>query len=215
MEDIRQNTAGEAAVPPPVMPQTIEVLQKLGPNGSILTTVTEDGVVTKRPAKLDPFDLIVDAHASLAPTNVEGRAIMMRLSEYLENGTLNDAGRSTARFDLQVEPLDLSLRDRTAYFEAVLNPPPPSDRLKAAAEQYLSVIKPEGPRSGDLFTIDYVSFYGVVDTEDLAPSRENLVIHVPPGTDWKTAVWGYIQECDRSIQVWNANGIPTPIGPAD
>src|ERR1039458_4418181 len=71
------------------------------------------------------------------------------------------------------------------------------------------------PRPGDLFTNDYVSFHRVSNPEDLTAQRANLVLHIPPDVDWKTAVWAYLQDGDKSTQVWDANGIPTTVGPAD
>jgi hypothetical protein len=37
-------------------------------------------------------------------------------------------------------PLALSLRDREAYFEAVLNPPPLSEHLRAAAQRFAELL---------------------------------------------------------------------------
>ena len=43
----------------------------------------------------------------------------------------------TARRTIQEhQVLNLTLKDRTAFFEAVRNPPEPSERLKAAAGRY-------------------------------------------------------------------------------
>jgi len=37
--------------------------------------------------------------------------------------------------------LDLSLRDREAFFEAVLAPPSPNQQLRAAAQRYLELFR--------------------------------------------------------------------------
>lgn len=52
-----------------------------------------------------------------------------------ENCAFNELTPSAA-----FPPLALSLRDREAYFEAVLNPPPLSEHLRAAAQRYAELL---------------------------------------------------------------------------
>jgi uncharacterized protein (DUF1778 family) len=56
----------------------------------------------------------------------------LSITDFMVQSTL-EAARRVIR---ENEYLDLSQRDRIAFVEAVLNPPPPSDRLKQAAKRH-------------------------------------------------------------------------------
>jgi len=43
--------------------------------------------------------------------------------------------------EAHLKPLEMSLRDREAYFEAVLNPPAPNDLMKQTVKRYFELAK--------------------------------------------------------------------------
>lgn len=69
------------------------------------------------------------------------KAIMVRAAA-LQGQTLTDfvvasASETARRVIRESEVLQLSERDQIAFAEALLNPPEPSERMKAAARRYL------------------------------------------------------------------------------
>lgn len=130
------------------------------------------------PATLRADDILMQAHDS-NPENIAGRAVLVRAGEYLYFGELPHPGESTAQFD----------------------EPQPEVQPPVAA-------LPEHPKTGDLFTHDFVTFHRVGDPGELIANRSNLVVHVPSDVEWHKAVRSHL-EGEPGTHVWSANGTPS------
>jgi uncharacterized protein (DUF1778 family) len=67
---------------------------------------------------------------------IQGRSV----TDFVVASAVEAAARTVRDRDL----LNLSKRDRTAFVEALLNPPAPNERLRRAAERYQQMFGSEG-----------------------------------------------------------------------
>jgi uncharacterized protein (DUF1778 family) len=84
--------------------------------------------VERLEARLSPADKALFQEAA----TLQGRS----LTDFVVNSAL-EAAKRTVR---QNEFVDLTRRDRIAFVEALLNPPPPSDRLRRAMHRHNQTI---------------------------------------------------------------------------
>jgi hypothetical protein len=69
------------------------------------------------------------------------QVVVAASAQVIEERTCEVRVRDEAVATATPEPLPLSLRDREAYFNAVLNPPAPNALMQEAARRYFSLIK--------------------------------------------------------------------------
>jgi uncharacterized protein (DUF1778 family) len=98
-------------------------------------TVTKSNKVKTEPSKVERLEARISKEQKelfQRAADLQGRS----LTDFVIASVLDAAKRAIQEHEIMM----LSVRDREVFVEALLNPPQPSSRLRAAAERYKQIM---------------------------------------------------------------------------